>query len=82
MTPEIRYRASTTVSSLQVLRRRVFATDQLALQRRLSLADSLVMSGRQCTGGAWPSLKPAEAKLAHIDHESMPCSSARTIPGE
>eukprot|EP00959_Pyramimonas_sp_CCMP1952_P055592 1161640-Pyramimonas_sp.AAC.1 len=46
MAPEIRYRASTAVSSLQVLRRRVFATDELTLQHRLILADSLVMSVR------------------------------------
>eukprot|EP00959_Pyramimonas_sp_CCMP1952_P149616 3130249-Pyramimonas_sp.AAC.1 len=53
MLPEIRYRAASTASSLQVLRRRVFATDDLALHHRLVLADSLVMSGRLYNAGAW-----------------------------
>ena len=67
MTPEIRYRASTTMGSLQVLRRRVFATDTLDLSTRITLADSLVLSGRLYNVGAWPSLTRAEHALVLYD---------------
>ena len=77
MTPEIRYRASTTAASLQVLRRRVFASDDLDIQHRLILADSLVMSGRQYNAGAWPVLTDAEDKLAHLETMKVYRAAAR-----
>ena len=46
MAPEIKHRASTTAAPLQVLRGRVFATDALEALERLTLADSLALSGR------------------------------------
>eukprot|EP00959_Pyramimonas_sp_CCMP1952_P197000 4119297-Pyramimonas_sp.AAC.1 len=70
MAPEIRYRAATTVSSLQVLRRRVFATDDLDLAHGLVLADSLVLSGRLYNAGAWPVYRAA-ARVRYCEDASQ-----------
>ena len=75
--PMAKHRASATAAPMQVLRRRVFATGALEAPERLTLAGSLVMSGRLYNAGAWPQLTQSEHSIIHSQVMKIRRTAAR-----